>query len=56
MSPKHLQCYVNEFVGRYNIRDYDTVDQMERTAKGMCDKVLTYRRLTRKTKLDSTAV
>lgn len=27
MSPKHLQCYVNEFVGRHNIRDYDTVDQ-----------------------------
>jgi len=56
MSPKHLQHYVNEFVGWHNIRGYDIADQMECTAKGMCDKMFTCKRLTRKTKLDSTAV
>ena len=28
ISPKHLQCYVNEFAGRHGIRDQDTIDQM----------------------------
>ena len=28
MSPKHLDRYVNEFAGRYNVRPLDTVDQM----------------------------
>ena len=56
MSPKHLQRYVNEFTGRHNIRGYDTVEQMELTAKGLFDKEMTYKHLTRKTKLESTAV
>ncbi len=56
MSPKHLQRYVNEFTGRHNIRSYDTVEQMELTAKGLFDKEMTYKQLTRKTKIESTAV
>ncbi len=56
MSPKHLQRYVNEFVGRHNIRDLDTIKQMESIAKGFDGKRLTYKMLTRKTKLNSTAV
>jgi len=56
MSPKHLQRYVNEFVGRHNIRGLDTVEQMKDTTKGLFDKEITYKKLTRKTKLDSTAI
>ena len=48
MSPEHLQRYVNEFVGRHNIRGLDTVDQLEETAKGLFGKLITYRTLTRK--------
>ena len=29
MSPKHLQRYVNEFAGRHNIRDANTIEQMQ---------------------------
>ena len=29
MSPKHLQRYVNEFAGRYNIRNFDTIEKNE---------------------------
>ena len=32
--PKHLQRYVNEFVGQHNARHLDTETQMERTTKG----------------------
>ncbi len=28
LSPKHLQRYVDEFAGRHNQRDRDTIDQM----------------------------
>ena len=35
MSEKHLQRYVNEFSGRHNARDADTVDQMSGIARGM---------------------
>ena len=38
MSPEHLQRYVDEFVGRHNIRGLDTIAQMEETAKGACRK------------------
>ena len=37
MSPDHLHRYVNEFAGRHNRRDDDTIDQMEQmvtTAEG----------------------
>ena len=45
MSPKHLQRYVDEFVGRHNIRDLDTLDQMELVASRMMGKRLKYRDL-----------
>lgn len=45
MSNKHLQRYVDEFVGRHNIRHLDTVKQMEQTAKGLVEKRLKYRDL-----------
>ena len=34
MSPKHLQRYVNEFCGRHNIRDLDTIMQMALIVRG----------------------
>ena len=45
MSAKHLQRYVNEFSGRQNIRDLDTIAQMSILAHGMVGKRLTYREL-----------
>lgn len=48
MSPEHLQRYVDEFVGRNNLRQLDTIDQMEKIAKGFVGKRLTYKMLTRK--------
>ncbi|MCY4548436.1 MAG: IS1595 family transposase [Defluviicoccus sp.] len=45
ISPKHLDRYVNEFSGRHNVPDRDTVDQMAGLARGMVGKRLTYREL-----------
>ena len=49
MSPKHLQRYVDEFAGRQNIRDRDTIDQMHSTVAGLVGKRLMYRDLIRPT-------
>ncbi|MXW07901.1 MAG: IS1595 family transposase [Gammaproteobacteria bacterium] len=46
MSHKHLQRYVNEFAGRHNIRDMDTIDQMAHVVAGMVGRRLAYRDLT----------
>ena len=40
MSAKHLQRYVNEFSGRHNVRDLDTLDQMVDIARGFVGKRL----------------
>ena len=45
MSRKHLPRYVNEFAGRHNIRDLDTVDQMAFLAQGFVGRRLTYQEL-----------
>ena len=45
ISPKHLQRYVIEFAGKYNIRDADTIAQMNAMVAGMAGKRLMYRDL-----------
>ena len=45
LSPKHLQRYVNEFAGRHNLRERDTIDIMARIAGLMIGKRLMYRDL-----------
>lgn len=47
MSPKHLDRYVTEFSGRHNIRDSDTMQQMNEVASGMDGKRLRYADLIR---------
>ena len=46
MSPKHLARYVNEFAGRHNVRELDTLAQMASLAAGMVGKRLPWRALT----------
>ncbi len=48
MSLKHLHRYVNEFAGRHNVREYDTLAQMSLLAFGMDRKRLRYQDLTAK--------
>ena len=45
LSPKHLQRYVDEFAGRHNVRDQDTIDQMRGLVAGLVGKRLMYRDL-----------
>ena len=45
LSPKHLQRYVNEFAGRQNVRDRDTIDQMTGLVAGLVGRRLMYRDL-----------
>ena len=45
LSAKHLQRYVDEFAGRHNIRDLDTIRQLEHVVLGMVGRRLMYRDL-----------
>ena len=45
ISAKHLQRYVNEFAGRHNVREADTIDQMASVVIGLVGKRLMYREL-----------
>ena len=47
MSGKHMHRYVNEFTGRTNEKDLDTVDQMALMVERMDGKTLTYKQLTK---------
>ena len=42
ISPKHMQRYVNEFTGRHNDRESDTIDMMAHIAQGSVGKRLSY--------------
>ena len=55
MSPKHLDRYVQEFAGRHNLRDADTIDIMAAIADGGVGKRLRYRELIADNGLDSGA-
>ena len=55
LSPKHLDRYVQEFAGRHNIRNSDTLDQMVAVVHGMEHKRLRYRELIADNGLDSGA-
>ncbi len=46
LSGKHLHRYVQEFAGRHNIRDRDTLEQMRDVFAGMVGKRLMYKELT----------
>ncbi|MDE0488551.1 MAG: IS1595 family transposase [Gammaproteobacteria bacterium] len=45
LSPKHLQRYVNEFAGRHNIRELDTLHQMAFMVRRLAGKRLQYAEL-----------
>lgn len=46
MSIQHLHRYAQEFSGRHNERDEDTIVQMEKLVQGFAGKRLTYKELT----------
>ena len=45
MSEKHLGRYIGEFAGRHNIRQANTIDQMENVVASMVGKRLMYKEL-----------
>ena len=55
LSPKHLDRYVQEFAGRHNMRESDTIDQMVALVCGMGGKRLRYADLISDNGLDSGA-
>ena len=55
LSPKHLDRYVQEFAGRHNVREQDTIEQMATVTGGMEGKRLTYDRLIASNGLESGA-
>ena len=54
-SPKHLDRYVQEFAGRHNLREQDTIEMLGAVVLGMDGKRLKYDELIRDNGLDSGA-
>ena len=46
VSAKHLHAYVDEFSGRHNLRELDTIDQMTSLTERLAGRRLTYAQLT----------
>ena len=55
LSPKHLDRYVQEFAGRQNLREQDTIEQLAALSEGMDGKRLRYRTLIAENGLESGA-
>ena len=55
MSPKHLQRYVDEFAGKHNVRESDTIEQMRYLVSGLVGSLLSYRELIADNGMDSGA-
>lgn len=55
ISPKHLDRYVQEFAGKHNLRELDTLHQMRNIARRMVGKRLLYRDLVRSNGLENAA-
>ena len=45
ISEDHLHRYINEFAGRHNVRELDTIDMMGSVAESMTGHRLTYQAL-----------
>ena len=45
ISPKHLNRYVQEFAGKHNEREHDTIDIMRHVVAGLIGKRLMYKQL-----------
>jgi len=43
---EHLNCYIEEFSGKHNIREMDTMAQMQHVVASMIGKRLKYKDLT----------
>ncbi len=55
MSPKHLNRYVQEFAGKHNARELDTLEQMQSVMRRLLGRSLPYKRLVRCNGLSSAA-
>ena len=53
MWPRHLNRFIQEFAGRQNVRDRDTIDLMAALVEGMGGKRLAYEALTEPNGLSS---
>lgn len=56
LSAKHLQRYVSEFAGRHNLRELDTIEQMEHVVMGLVGRRLMYKDLVAPTEQSAEAV
>ena len=55
ISPKHLNRYVQEFSGKHNVREMDTIEQMQHVVASFVGKRLMYRDLEKDNGLSSGA-